>query len=354
MNTLAETDELAIESEQIKGFSRTLAEIEWLLIALVIFYMQISGVTFEDKPEIILILVLFAVFVLSFHYYGFHKIHRKWKIAIETWAMIAFITLILWYLGEIESSLFSLYYLVIIAAAITLGKTTTLLEVGLISVCCLFLYFSLSPVDSPSLTQVSRSLIQLFPFWLVAYLAVMLSRDSEDAKKKIRLLSQTDDLTGLLNMRTFLSLAEKESTRAIRYNHTYSILMLDADDLKSINDTHGHQTGSNMIKLIGRILQKSLRSTDSIARYGGDEFVVLLLETDSAQAFKASERIRTAIETTPIEVSGEKQFITISIGIAGFPEHGKELQEIITGADKSLYTSKEKGRNRASIFQMVV
>jgi diguanylate cyclase (GGDEF)-like protein len=82
--------------------------------------------------------------------------------------------------------------------------------------------------------------------------------------------------------------------------------------------------------------------------------VILLLETDSAHAFKASERIRTAIETTPLEVSGEKVFITISIGIAGFPEHGKELQEIITGADKSLYKSKEKGRNRASIFQMVV
>jgi len=354
MNTLTEMDERAIESEQIKGFSRTLAEIEWLLIVLVIFYMQLSGLTFEDKPELILILVLFAVFVLSFHYYGFHKIHRRWKIAVETWAMITFITLILWYLGEIESSLFSLYYLVIIAAAITLGKITTLLEVGLISACCLFLYFSLSPADYPSLTQVSRSLIQLFPFWLVAYVAVMLSRDSEAAKKKIRLLSQTDDLTGLLNMRTFLSLAEKESTRALRYNHTYCILMLDADNLKPINDTHGHQTGSSMIKLIGSILQKSLRSTDSIARYGGDEFVVLLPETESTQALKASERIRTAVETAPLEVSGEKVFITISIGIAGFPEHGKELREITSRADKALYTSKEEGRNRASIFQMVV
>jgi diguanylate cyclase (GGDEF)-like protein len=81
---------------------------------------------------------------------------------------------------------------------------------------------------------------------------------------------------------------------------------------------------------------------------------VLLPETESAQAFNASERIRTALEITPLEMSGGELFITVSIGIAGFPEHGKELREIIAGADKSLYKSKEKGRNRVSIFQMVV
>lgn len=345
-----ETEELEIEREQIKEFSRTLTEIEWLLIALVILYMEMSGSLLKDKTAIILILFSFAAFIFFFHYCGLHRIYNRWKLVIESWAMIAFITLVLWHTGKIESPLLSLYFLVIITAATTLGKNITLLEVGLISVCCLFLSFSFPTMATLSLSQISRSLIQLFPFWLVAYLAARLSKDSETAKKKMKLLSQTDDLTGLFNMRTFSFLAENECKRSLRYRHPYSILMLDADNLKPINDTYGHQAGGNMIKVMGETLQENLRSTDIIARYGGDEFVVLLPETESTQAFKASERIRVAIENTPLAISGEDVFITVSIGFASYPEHGMGIQEIIGKADKALYKSKEEGRNRSTVF----
>ena len=350
MVTLPEMDELGIEKKKLKGFSWTLAEVEWLLVALVVLYMEIPGSSIHDNPIIVRALLAFALFTLFFHYCGLHRIHSRWKIVIETLTMIAFITLVLWYNGKIESPLLSLYFLVIITAATTLGRTITLIEVSLISACCLFLSFSLSTVTTLSLLQVSRSLIQLFPFWLVAYLAGMLARESELARKEIKILSQTDDLTGLLNMRTFSFIVERESKRSIRYGHPYSILMLDADNLKLINDTYGHAAGGNLIKLMGRTLRDELRSTDIIARYGGDEFVVFLPEEGSRQAIMASERIRIAMENIPLEISGRNIFTTVSIGIASYPEHGTTLQEIMKNADRALYISKKKGRNKSTTF----
>ena len=350
MDTLPEIDEFEIERGQLKGFSRTLKEVEWLLMVLVILYMEIPGSSFQDEPTITLALISFAVFIFFFHYWGLHRIHHKWKIVIETWAMIAFITLVLWHTGKIESPLLSMYYLVIIITASILGKAITFLEVGLISACCLYLSFSLGAITTLSLTQVSQSLIQLFPLWLVAYLASMLSGDTESAQKKMKFLSRTDDLTGLLNMRMFSFLAEQESTRAARYNRPYSILMLDADNLKPINDTYGHAAGGSLIKLMGKILWNNLRSADIIARYGGDEFVVLLHEVKSDRAASAGERIREAVENTPLVVSGKNVFATVSIGVASYPEHGTVIQEVINNADKALYKSKKKGKNMSTVF----
>lgn len=351
--TLPTIDEREIEKEQLRGFSRTLAEIEWLLVALVIFYLEILGSDSENKPLLVVILLVFAFFIIFFHYCGLHRIYHRWKIASETCAMIAFITVVLWYTGKSESPLVSLYFLVIITAATALGETITRLEVGLVSLCYLFLSFSPLTPTALSLSQIGQSLLQLFPFWLVGHLTALLARDSEFAKEKIKYLSQTDDLTGLLNMRAFSQLAEKEWERSERYSHPFSMLMLDADDLKLINDTYGHEAGGKLIKLMGNVLQRNLRSTDIIAQYGGDEFVVLLPETESARAVKASERIRNAIEKTPLVLSGESAFITVSIGVASYPEHGSELKEIMNRADKALYKSKKEGKNRSTVFSEV-
>lgn len=104
------------------------------------------------------------------------------------------------------------------------------------------------------------------------------------------------------------------------------------------------------LKGFSRTLKDNLRSTDIIARYGGDEFVVLLPEARSKPAVKTSERIRTAVENVPLKISGKDIFITVSVGIASYPEHGSGLQEIMSHADKALYKSKAEGRNISTVF----
>ncbi len=338
-----------IEQDELRGFSRTLAGIEWLLAILVMLYLKLPGTLVDNELAILSALVVFVLFIIVFHYMFFKHTDIKWKLAVETWAMIAFITFVLWQTGKIESPLVSLYFLVIITAATTLGKKITLLEVGLISACCLLLSFSPSVLETFSVSRITGPLIQLFPFWLVAYLITMLSRESRLAKVKIQHLSQTDYLTGLWNMRMFSSLLQKECERSARYKHPFAILMLDADNLKPVNDTHGHEAGSNMIKLLAKTIQEQLRSSDTIARFGGDEFVALLAETDCSKAAIAAERIRHAVENTPLIISGETAGVTVSIGIAGFPDHGIAGEEIMNKADKALYQCKRSGKNRAAI-----
>ncbi len=343
-------DSELIEEEELRGFSRTVAEIEWLLAALVVLYLKLPESYVENGNTLFVASAVFVAFVLVFHYIWFKKFNAKWKLAIETWVMIAFITFVLWHTGKIESPLASLYFIVIVTAATTLGKKITLLEVGLISACFLLLTFYTISLVTFSFAQAVAPLVQLFLMWFVAYLVAMLSQETGQAKNRIRHLSHTDSLTGLWNMRMFSSLAQKEGSRASRYGHPFSIIMFDADNLKSVNDNYGHEAGSAMISLVAGIIRQQLRECDVAARFGGDEFVAMLPETASAKAYIAAERVRSVVGDTPLKTTAGKVKITISVGIADFPKHGQVINEVLNKADKALYMSKRNGKNRSTIY----
>ena len=127
------------ENEELRGFSRSMAELQWLLLILVILYFFIPIRHIDDTEKLILTMVSYFGFVLVFRYLNFHARETHLKLAIETWSMISFITLVLWYTGKVDSPLLNLYLLVIIASAITLGKLMTLLEVVLIACCYLYM-----------------------------------------------------------------------------------------------------------------------------------------------------------------------------------------------------------------------
>lgn len=330
---------------ELKGFSRTIAELEWLLLILVLLYFVLPSAKVTDQWGLILSMIMFAAFIISFRYSKLFTAETPWKLAIETWAMIIFITWCAYNTGGIDSPLLNLYILVIIVSALTLGKIVTLLEFLLITVVYFFLGHSVHDTNTFSLIEFSEVMILFTPILLVGYVTTLLAADVYYAREELIQLSGTDDLTGLKNRRAFNKELSMEVKKAIRYQRPFSFMMLDADNLKRVNDQHGHDVGDKLIVSIGLVIKGSLRETDILARYGGDEFVVMLPDTSDARAFDVAERIRTAVENTSISADGVRVSSTLSIGISCYPVDSENIDEIKQKADKALYASKHNGRN---------
>jgi diguanylate cyclase (GGDEF)-like protein len=159
-------------------------------------------------------------------------------------------------------------------------------------------------------------------------------------------ISVTDALTGLYNRKHLMETLPHELARAQRYSHPFSVLMIDIDHFKKHNDTYGHLVGDRTLARMASIFTESVRSVDYVARYGGEEFLIMLPETSLEDALSAAERIRTRVAEEAFGDDGEKVRITVSIGVADFPEDGDTWESIIASADAVLYQAKQRGRNR--------
>ena len=337
---------LSIEQEELRGISRTVAEIEWLLLILVLLYQVFEGPPAEDRSAISAGLFFYAAFVLGFRYTNFYKTESRWKIAIETFVMLLFITWVLWYTGKLASPLVNAYLLVIITSALALGKLTTMLEMALITACFILLGEYSSSRELISLAYIGGLVAQLAPMLLVAYITTMFSADIRFGLNRARLLSETDDLTGIYNMRGFSVVVGRLFDQAVRYNRPASLLMIDTDNLKAVNDLHSHEAGNRLLKLVAKCIETELRHTDVLARYGGDEFVALLPEAPAGKALEVAQRIIKAVATTPLEFEGKRIATSVSIGLASYPDDGRSIDAIQGRADRAMYLAKEQGRNR--------
>ncbi|MDD5687919.1 MAG: sensor domain-containing diguanylate cyclase [Elusimicrobia bacterium] len=168
---------------------------------------------------------------------------------------------------------------------------------------------------------------------------------------KVEAMSRTDGLTGLYRRGYFNERLKEEEFRAKRWNGRFSILMMDIDHFKKVNDTYGHQAGDLVLKTVTGILKNSIYETDFAARYGGEEFVVIFPQTDPAGIKIKAEKIREKIEETEILAGLEKLKVTSSFGIAHYPKDALTANEVLHKADMSLYKSKETGRNKVTEFE---
>jgi two-component system, cell cycle response regulator len=166
-------------------------------------------------------------------------------------------------------------------------------------------------------------------------------------------LAITDGLTGLFNHRYFSEVAEKELARAARYQKPLSLIMIDLDYFKQVNDQFGHLMGDQILQLISRNCTKILRKIDIISRYGGEEFCVILPETDIKEAAAVAERLREAIASSQLVTKEGVVKVTGSLGVASLGMCEAEIKKLINCADKALYEAKKAGRNQVKVFQPV-
>ena len=350
---MLKADAVAMSSEQdeLKGFARTIAEIEWLLLVLVLVYLVVVGQEGEGGIAIYMALFFMGAFILALHYVQFYKKETVVKLAIETVVMIAFTTWVTWYSGKIDSPLLNLYLLPIIASALILGKLMTAIETLVVIACYMALAYDPASNRIDSLSYWVMTLALVAPVVLVAYITTMLRADIRYAVAKIKRISDTDELTGVYNMRAFSSILRRVFQQSVRHAHPLSIVMIDSDNLKAVNDTHGHETGNRLLQHLIRKVGEQLRRSDTIARYGGDEFIILLPETHREGAFETAERIRKSIESSQFDVRGKHLSVTVSLGLASYPEDGSNIDIVVDKADKALYRAKHRGRNQATAYK---
>ena len=169
------------------------------------------------------------------------------------------------------------------------------------------------------------------------------------AYRELEKLSTTDFLTGAFNRRYFMEIANTELKRHLRHNQSTSIMMLDIDHFKTVNDTYGHSVGDQALRHLVNICRSNLREEDIFARFGGEEFCVLLPETDICTATEAAERLRRNVEQSMLEIDDEQVRITISIGLAGVtPAEHLDITPYLEQADQALYRAKNNGRNQVA------
>jgi diguanylate cyclase (GGDEF)-like protein len=181
---------------------------------------------------------------------------------------------------------------------------------------------------------------------VLAHLAAALA--NVDAYRRALDLSFRDELTGVYNYRFLMEALDREAKRAQRFTHVFSVAMLDLDNLKEFNDRHGHLRGSEVLRAVGRILPACIRKVDLAAKYGGDEFAVILPRANKEDALKVCERIRRRIASR-LGRGPKGARITVSLGVATFPDDGRTPRVLLRRADRALYRAKAKGRNSVSI-----
>jgi diguanylate cyclase (GGDEF)-like protein len=206
----------------------------------------------------------------------------------------------------------------------------------------------------PNMLQAMTFLLAIFfgiawTFGFVMLNSERLEADLRNAQNKLQKMATTDFLTGIANIRLFSEAGEREVQRAHRYKRSLTVLMIDLDHFKKINDKYGHAIGDKILVAFTGICKKCLRKADIFGRLGGEEFAILLAETDINGGRKFAERLRVIIEKSRIKVEGNTFHITISIGVTQLLPDDNQLEAALKRADDNMYEAKRKGRNQVVI-----
>jgi diguanylate cyclase (GGDEF)-like protein/PAS domain S-box-containing protein len=174
--------------------------------------------------------------------------------------------------------------------------------------------------------------------------------ENEKLRAKLQEQAIRDPLTGAFNRRYFSEALDQESARSVRENSPFSILILDVDHFKQFNDTYGHKCGDIVLQALATFLNENTRQGDIVCRYGGEEFVILMTDVTSEDAYKRAEIFRKQFAGTTVQYEGKELKCAFSAGIASYPAHASTGEALLTHADQALYFSKANGRNRVSVY----
>lgn len=338
------------DSTDLRGFAHSIVLISALLILLSVAYLFFGRVDEAHEFRYTALVIGFSVFVGGLRLIPALRRHVRMRLALEAIGMILFTTALAMMTGGTQSALINLYLLPLVVGCIVLGRGATLALLGLVFVCFAGVSVWSSVSADPFREEGIVILMRFAPIFLVTYLTTLLAENIRSTRRQILDMSEKDDLTELYNMRAFTARLQATHLAAVRHNQTYGIAMIDVDNLKPINDEFGHESGNRAIQLVGKSIMRCIRSSDIAARYGGDEFIILLPHSTPEASTKALQRIRNSIYATTLKVGPKMVRISVSTGLASFPDEGADPGVLLAAADKAMYLDKafRRGQERSS------
>jgi diguanylate cyclase (GGDEF)-like protein len=329
------------------AYDRVVRIVSWVFILATSTIVAVTGLWRDNQPAIFALLAAAGLFVLVVHDLLPSNALGTAKFVLEGSVAVTFAVLLVVLTGRDASPFYFTFPLIVGGAALVVSPRVTL---GLATAASVAYIVAIAPPGSGGLppTTVAIVGINLTALILLAYVAMVIAREQRRARDAAIRLSTIDNLTGLFNRTFFFAAVEREIARSARSGRGFCLLMMDLDGLKEINDRHGHFFGDRVLRGVGEVIRSGGRRIDTAARYGGDEFVVLLPETDPTGAYVLAEKIRLGVADLRVDVAGTLLQPSISIGVVSYPEDGRTSDELMITADSSMYRSKRAGKNRVT------
>jgi diguanylate cyclase (GGDEF)-like protein len=330
------------------GYEGVLRVVWWLSIMAVLVGVGLSNPYPGTQTEIFAVGGAAAALVVLLH--EILPARRRGALAstIEVVGALALISGLVLLPGRATSPFVFFSHVVAVAVALTVGGWAAMAVAAVASLS----YLGISSLDSNLTSFAPSDLLRIAlnagSIFVLAYLAGVFASGERRLRGTIERLWRIDHMTGLIRREELGFTLEQEVQRSRRSERSFCLLMCDLDGLKAINDTSGPERGDTVLRGVGIAIRRSIRAVDSAYRYGGDEFVVLLPETEYRGAYLVAEKIRLGVEELGLAASAVDLVTTISIGLVSYPEDGISADELLLAADRAMYHAKSLGKNQIS------
>jgi diguanylate cyclase (GGDEF)-like protein len=322
----------------------------WVFLFAAASIVVVTGLWADHQAAILLVLATAAALTVVLHWATEGRIPEAWQLAVGGGVRLAFAALLIALTGGASSPFFFALPLLVVGAAVVVRPTVTLAltgAAGAVYVAAIAAANSLDGVTSMSQLALATAGVNLTSLCLVGYVGMAIGREQRRARDDAHRQATVDGLTGLRTRHYLFDILERELARGQRTGRSFCLLMIDLDDLKSINDRHGHLAGDAALRLVGDVIGSRIRRIDTGARFGGDEFVVLLPETEATGGVVLAEKIREGVAGGGLRADDGPLTTSVSVGLATFPFDGESVDELLERADAAMYEGKRGRLERA-------
>lgn len=325
-------------------YERVFRIVSWAFLMVTAVIVAASGLWAGVLSNIVVWIAIGGAFTLVIHDLMPGRLSPALRGFVQAVAALVFAAVLVVLTGGFASPFAFTFPLIVGGASLVISPLATLSLAGAATVGLLLATFAGS--GSPTTDQAVTVAVNLAVLYLLAAIGSYVGREQRRSRDAALRMSAVDALTGLYNRTFFFVALEREIARSERSGRGFCLIMLDLDELKSINDRHGHHAGDAVLRSVAETVKSGIRKIDVAARYGGDEFVALLPETDPTGGWVLAEKIRLGVAEEG--VPGVEGHPTVSVGVVSYPTDGRTADALMLSADRAMYVSKRGGKNRVA------